>query len=62
MIGHTTAPEGRVFARFQGKVFQIDTGMQPAYVPTGRASALEIRGAAFTALYADGQERLASAR
>ena len=57
VIGHTTAPEGRVFARFQGRVLQIDTGMQPAYVPTGRASALEIRGAAFTALYADGQER-----
>ena len=32
----------------------IDTGMQPAYVPNGRASALEIRGGVFTAIYLDG--------
>jgi len=58
VIGHTVAPDGRVRARFQGKVFQVDTGMQPAYVATGRASVLEIRGGAFTALYEDGQQGL----
>ena len=60
VIGHTVAPEGRVRARFEGRVFQIDTGMQAGYVPTGRVSALEIRGGSFMALYEDGQERLAT--
>ena len=40
-------PHGRArrpdLGRFGGKVFQIDTGMQPGYVPAGRASALEIQ-------------------
>jgi hypothetical protein len=37
----------------------IDTGMQPDYVPNGRASALEIRGDVFTAIYKDGREVVA---
>ena len=43
VIGHTAQP-GPIRSRFGRKVFLIDTGMQPAYLATGRASALEIRG------------------
>jgi hypothetical protein len=58
VIAHTVVPEGRIVGRFGGKVLQIDTGMQPAYVPTGRASALEIRGDTFTAIYMDRRDAL----
>ena len=58
VVGHTVVPDGRILARFGGKVIQIDTGMQPAYVPTGRASALEIRGGVFTAIYTDRRDIL----
>ena len=58
VIGHTVVPEGRIQMRFGGKVFQIDTGMQPAYIATGRASALEIQGGVFTAIYADRRDVL----
>src|SRR5437764_4457618 len=44
VTAHTVTPDGRIRVRFGGKVIQIDTGMQPAYAPTGRASALEIAG------------------
>ena len=37
----------------------MDTGMQPAYVAKGRASALEIRGNVFTAIYVDRRDVLA---
>jgi hypothetical protein len=55
VVAHTVTTTGRIATRFDGRVIQIDTGMQPAYVPTGRASALEIqRGAsAATAIYVD---------
>lgn len=56
VIAHTVAPTGRIVARFGGRVLQIDTGMQPAYAPKGRASALEIRKGIFTAIYVDGKE------
>jgi hypothetical protein len=58
VVGHTVSQTGRVGVRFGGKVFSIDTGMQPAYVPTGHASALEIRGDVFTAIYTDGRQVL----
>jgi len=58
VIGHTVAPDGRIQMRFGGKVFQIDTGMQPAYIETGRASALEIQGGVFTAIYTDRRDVL----
>jgi hypothetical protein len=58
VIAHTVVPGGRILARFGGKVVQIDTGMQAAYVPTGRASALEIRGGVFTAIYTDRRDIL----
>ena len=49
---------GRARVRFGGKVIQIDTGMQPAYSPTGRASALEMSGGVFTAIYEDRRDVL----
>ncbi len=53
VVGHTVTPDGRVRVRFGGKVIQMDTGMQPAYVQSGRASALQIDHGTLTAIYAD---------
>jgi hypothetical protein len=53
VVGHTVTPTGRITTRFDGRVIEIDTGMQPTYVPNGRASALEIRGDEATAIYVD---------
>jgi len=58
VVGHTVQQEGRILKRFDGKVFVLDTGMQPAYLPTGRAAALEIKGGVFTAIYTDRREVL----
>ena len=58
VISHTAEP-GPIRTRFDNKVFVIDTGMQEAYLPTGRASALEIKGNVFTAIYMDGRQILA---
>jgi len=60
VIGHTVSPTGRIRPRFGGKVFQLDTAMQPAYVPNGRASALEIKDGQFTAIYVDRKDTLTS--
>jgi hypothetical protein len=60
VIGHTVSPTGRIRARFGSKVFQIDTAMQPAYVPNGRASALEIKDGQVTAIYVDRKDVLSS--
>jgi hypothetical protein len=53
VIGHTVSTTGRIATRFDGRVIQIDTGMQPAYVQGGRASALEIHRDEATAIYVD---------
>jgi hypothetical protein len=53
VVAHTVVPTGRITTRFDGRVVQIDTGMQPAYVQNGRASALEIKGGEATAIYMD---------
>jgi calcineurin-like phosphoesterase family protein len=53
VVGHTVTPTGRITTRFDGRVIQLDTGMQPAYVQGGRASALEIRGENAVAIYTD---------
>ena len=55
VIGHTAEP-GPIRSRFGHTVFLIDTGMQPAYLPNGRASALEIQGGVFTAIYKEGRQ------
>lgn len=59
VVAHTVVEGGKIRTRFGNSLFMIDTGMQPAYVPDGRASALEIRGNVFTAIYRDGREVLA---
>ena len=59
VVAHTVQPDGRIHSRFGGTVYLTDTGMQQEYVPDGRASALEIRGDVFTAIYRDGREVLA---
>ncbi len=53
VIGHTPQTDGRIRARFGGKVFLIDTGMYTGYYKYGRASALEIDKGKFTAIYSD---------
>jgi hypothetical protein len=58
VIGHSVSPDRRIQTRFGNRVIQVDTGMQSAYVPDGRASALEIRAGAFTAVYSDRRDLL----
>jgi hypothetical protein len=58
VIGHTVTPNQHVTPRFGGKVVMIDTGMQPAYVPTGRASAVEFLNGMATVIYTDSRETL----
>jgi len=58
VIAHTVTPTGRVTPRFGGRIIVMDTGMQPAYVPNGRASALEIAGDTRTAIYVDRKDPL----
>jgi len=53
VVAHTVTPTGRITTRFDGRVIQIDTGMQPAYVQGGRASALDIHRDEATAIYLD---------
>jgi len=62
VVAHTVIAGGRIGVRFGGKVIGIDTGMQQAYIPDGRASALEIRGGVFTAIYTDKREVIAGGR
>lgn len=59
VIAHTVAPTGRITLRFDGRVIQIDTGMQPAYVQGGRASALEIVKGEASAIYVDRRDPIA---
>jgi hypothetical protein len=58
VVGHTVSPTGRIRVRFGGKVLQIDTGMQPAYVANGHASALVIENGQVSAIYDDRRELL----
>lgn len=56
VIGHTVTTTSRVLPRFGGKVVMIDTGMHPAYVPAGRASAVEFLNGTLTAIYTDSRD------
>lgn len=58
VVSHTVQKAGHIRSRFDGRVFLIDTGMLSTYWSDGRASALEVRGAKFTALYLDSEEVL----
>ena len=52
VLGHTVLPGFTITARFNHRVFLIDTGMLKSYYG-GRASALEICDGKFTAYYAE---------
>jgi hypothetical protein len=54
-VGHTITTTKRITARFGDRAFLLDTGMSSTYVPDGAASALEIRGGRFTAIYPTGE-------
>ena len=58
VVAHTPQKGGRIGVRFDGRVLLIDTGMLSSFYRGGRASALEIDGGVFTAIYTDGRERL----
>jgi|RhiMetdeSRZDD1v2_1073273.scaffolds.fasta_scaffold06748_16 calcineurin-like phosphoesterase family protein len=62
VVAHTVSTTGRIATRFDGRVIQIDTGMQPAYVQGGRASALEINRGEATAIYVDRRDPVPMAR
>ena len=53
VVGHTPQIPGRISARFQNKIFLIDTGMLTSHFKGGRPSALEIAGGKITAIYPD---------
>ena len=56
VVGHTPLADARITTRFGGRVMLIDTGMlNGEFYPKGIASALEMRGDALTAIYADGR-------
>lgn len=56
VVAHTVTATTLITSRFDGRVIQIDTGMQPEYVEDGRASVLEIKGGQATAIYVDRRE------
>jgi hypothetical protein len=58
VIAHSVTSDGRISVRFGGKLFQIDTGMQPAYVQGGRPSALEFADGKVSAVYLDRRDQL----
>lgn len=58
VVGHTPSQEGRIRARFDGRVFAIDTGAGPTY--GGRVAALELGGGAASAVYPGEREVLSA--
>ncbi len=57
VVGHTPQM-GNILARFEGRVFLIDTAMAYADVSNGRPAALEIQGDSVFAIYQDARTRL----
>ena len=56
VVGHTPQPDGKIHARFDGRVFIIDTGMlDGSFFPGGGASALEISSDGIRAIYPGGR-------
>ena len=57
VLGHTVTPKFLIKSASNGRIVQIDTGMLGGdYYPGGRASALEITGDTWTAIYQDGRQ------
>jgi len=61
VTGHTPQSPGRINARFDDRIFLIDTGMLSTYFKGGRASALELQEGRVTAIYPDTRDVLVSA-
>ena len=62
VTGHTPSSPGRIRARFNNRVFLIDTGMLTSYFKSGRPSALELQAdGRVTAIYSDSREVLVPA-
>jgi hypothetical protein len=59
VVGHSIPSAHRIVARFDGRVFLIDTGMLSDVYVDGQPSALEIAGDRVTAIYMGEQEVLA---
>jgi hypothetical protein len=57
-VGHTPQLPGNIKARFNNRVFLMDTGMLSSHYKGGRPSALEIAGGRVTAIYTDGRQPL----
>ncbi len=53
IVGHTVMQKGEIRTRHSNSVVMIDTGMNRAFYPEGRPSALEIQGVKLTAIYGD---------
>jgi hypothetical protein len=51
VVGHTPQAGGRIVARFNEKVYLIDTGMLASYFQGGRASALVIQDGKVNTIY-----------
>jgi hypothetical protein len=51
IVGHTPQTNGQIGARFDGKIYLIDTGMLTGYVRGGRASALSIQDGKISFVY-----------
>ena len=58
VAGHSTALDGHIKNRFDGRVFLIDTGMLSSHYEGGRPSALVLDGDRAVALYLDSEEEL----
>lgn len=57
VVGHTVVQSARIVPRFSARVFLIDTGMLATHYK-GRASALEIAGRRYSAIYVGQRELL----
>ena len=61
VVAHTPQQGGRINARFDGRVFLIDTGMLSSVYAGGQPSALEIENGVFTAIYPSERAQLHTA-
>jgi hypothetical protein len=58
VIGHTVTGDGRIKARFAGRVVMIDVGMNPLYGRNLAALELARGGEVVAAIYETGREEL----
>jgi hypothetical protein len=58
IVGHTVMEKGDIRTRGSNAVIMIDTGMNRAFYPEGRPSALEIQGDKLTAIYGENKVAL----